>query len=429
MKRKGNQDEKFLAVKTALLLHMPFFASLLMDLLEVEVDDYSQAGIFPPGMRPTMATDGKKIYIDEKFLESIGTDEAVGAVCHEISHKMFEHMARAKSYYELGFEGKPFYPIVWNIAGDFIINDMLKQSGIKLPGCAIFSQKYKADWAIEDVYRELLKENPPPPPQQGGGEGEGDGQGDQDGQGGGENDAEGGGGGGRKQGDKMPENGFDHHIYKESQTTPAELKRAVQSAVDAAKACGKLPGGLERFAKELVEPQVNWKEQLRHLVVTRSMHETSTWTRPHKRRLVSQRMYLPRASSFGCGDIVVVIDTSGSIGERELTAFMSELADILRTCRPERVFVLGADAVVASVVELDGHEDIEGNQPQVKGGGGTDFRPAFDWVRENGIEPDALVYLTDLYGPFPDHPPGYPVVWGATTEQGVPWGDVVRIKV
>ena len=126
---------------------------------------------------------------------------------------------------------------------------------------------------------------------------------------------------------------------------------------------------------------------------------------------------------------MVAVDTSGSIGPKELTVFMSELADILRSCRPQRVFVLGADADVASVVELAGDEDIASNPPEVKGGGGTDFKPVFAWVEREGIVPDALIYLTDLYGPFPAAAPEYPVIWGATTEQDVPWGEVVRVKV
>jgi predicted metal-dependent peptidase len=65
----------------------------------------------------------------------------------------------------------------------------------------------------------------------------------------------------------------------------------------------------------------------------------------------------------------------------------------------------------------------------VKGGGGTDFRPAFKWMEENDVVPDVLLYLTDGYGTFPEEAPEYPVIWGDISGQpkNYPWGDVVEV--
>ena len=397
-------NPKFLEVKTAMLLHMPFFASLLLDIMQVKVGKFP--GLFPPGQKETAATDGKWIYFDEDFLNSLTTKEAVGLTCHEVSHAMWEHMARGKHYLDLGFDGEPFQPILWNIAGDYIINDMLIKSGMTLPEGGCVDPQYTMDMAIEDVYRALRKRQKE---QQKKGKGKGQP---------GESGIPG-----------VDPGEFDHHVFDTAKLSPAEMKRAIQSAIDTAKACGNLPGALQRLAEALVEPTVEWREKLRHLVTTRAARDTSTWALPHKRRLASQRLYLARPSSYGCRDIVVAIDTSGSIGPKELTAFLSELADIMRSCRPERVFVLGADAAVASVEELAGDVDISTNPPTVGGGGGTDFRPVFDWVEKQGLVPDCLVYLTDAYGPFPGAPPEYPVIWGVTTTQAVPWGERVDVKV
>ena len=64
-----------------------------------------------------------------------------------------------------------------------------------------------------------------------------------------------------------------------------------------------------------------------------------------------------------------------------------------------------------------------------KGGGGTDFRPPFEYVEREGITPACLIYLTDGYGPFPQNPPPYPVLWAMTTDVVPPWGEYVKVEV
>ena len=397
------KNPKFTQIKTAMLLHFPFFASLLLDVMDVEIGKFDH--IFPPGMTPTAATNGKTIYFDEDWLSALAIEEAVFVTCHEIAHAMWMHFDRAKRYLDLGFDGEQFSPVLWNIAGDYIINDMIKKCGIgRMPAGGLWDAKYTEDMICEEAYRDLLKEQK----KKGGGKGQGQGQGGK---------ADGSGGHG----------GFDIHMPALSPISPAEMKRAVQSAADAAKAVGCLPGNLERFASAIVDPKVHWKDVLRATLVKTILHETKTWTQPHRRRLTSQRLYLPRHAGFACDTIVVAIDTSGSIGPKELDQFLSELADILRTCKPRLVHVLGADAAVATHVELEGDADIAASPPKVGGGGGTDFRPAFEWVREHDVIPDAFVYLTDMCGPFPSDDPGYPVIWGRTTTQDAPFGIHVDI--
>jgi predicted metal-dependent peptidase len=136
---------------------------------------------------------------------------------------------------------------------------------------------------------------------------------------------------------------------------------------------------------------------------------------------------MPSYTGFSAGEVVVAIDTSGSIGEGELNMFLSELAGILDDCKPEKVCVLAIDAKVAAVTELDSGADIANNPPALKGGGGTSFRPAFEWCHENGIEPASLIYFTDMCGDFPKEAPSYPVIWCATMDYVAPWGETVRI--
>jgi len=406
------EHPKYTMVKTAMLLHVPFFASLLLDVMQVKVGKFP--GMFPEAFdqdgnplpevtkqAATMATNGRTIWMDEDFLERMPIECLVFATCHEIGHAMLEHMARAKYYQQIGFEGTEFSPVLWNVAGDFNINDMLDKAKIgKIyrdeSGEAqwLLDPKYNCDMSVDDIYRQLLKNGNP-----------------QSGKGG--NDGS-----------------FDKHIYSEQQINPAEMKRAIQSAVDTARAVGKLPGELERFATEFLEPKVSWRDILRTTVVNAASRDTSSWARPHRRRLTSQGVYLARPAAFGCDTIICLVDTSGSIGEKELNVFFTELADIIRTCSPRVIWVVGADSRVASVEELPGDVDITGNPPKVGGGGGTDFRPAFEWVRDQGLDPDVLVYFTDMCGPFPEEEPGYPVVWcSITKDQQAPIGRTIYVDL
>ena len=398
-------NPNFTAVKTALLLHVPFFASLLLDIMDVRIGKFQ--GLFPPG-NETMATDGKTVYIDEDFLNKLSVPEAVFGVCHEIGHAMWEHMSRGKVYMDTGFDGQPFSPMLYNIAADYIINDMLVKSGVGQMKRAdhddpegrfkkgdpewLLDPKYTCEMSVEEVYRDLLKNAK----KKNGGGGKGKGQ--------------------------------DTHIFEMGKVSSAEMKRAIQTAVDTARACGKLPGALKRYAEDFLESKVSWQELLRTTVVTATTRDTTTWTRAHRRRLAQQKMYLPRAAAYGCDLIVWVWDTSGSIGQKEMNIFGGECKDVIRTCNPEQVILLGCDSQVASVHEFSSHDEIDWSTTEVGGGGGTDFRPPFEWVKEKGIVPDALIYFTDMCGPFPDQDPGYPVIWCSTTEKSEgPFGKTIYV--
>jgi predicted metal-dependent peptidase len=268
-----------------------------------------------------------------------------------------------------------------------VINDMLVKSKIgKMPSCGLIDQKYTGEMLVDDVYRELKDDKK------------------------------------YKDSDSM-----DLHVLATPKETDAEWRRAVKTAAEAAKAMGKMPSALERFVDEFVNPQVSWQEKLRLIITKCAARDSTTWARPHRRRLVNQGIYMPNYTGIAAGEIVVAIDTSGSIGDRELTVFISELADILDTCRPEKIWVLGIDAAVNSVNELYGGHDLKAHPPELKGGGGTDFRPAFKWVENENIDAAAFIFFTDMYGVFPDEVPSYPVIWCATTDVGAPWGEHVRI--
>lgn len=399
----ANDHPLYTEVKTALLLHVPFFASLLLDMMKVKIGKFDN--VFPPGVPHTAATNGKTIWFDKDFFESLSLPQRVFVICHEIGHAMWSHLSRARKYQDTGFEGQKFNPFLWNVAGDYVINAMLVNCRIgKMPDMALHDPKYGASCLVDDVYRELMQ-NPPP-----GGAGGGNGNGDGDGPAG--------------------HGSFDVHINEIDETSEVEWKRAVQTAANAAKAQGQLPAGLERFVDELLNPKVPWVEKLRSTFMKIAGRIATTWTKPHRRRLITQKVILPSYTGFGAGVIVFVCDTSGSMSTPEMAQGLGECDNIVVDCNPKEVILLGCDARINSEFRLYPGDSLRENPPPLGGGGGTSFKPPFKWLEDEGIRPDCLVYFTDMYGDFPDEDPGYPVIWCSTSENmEAPFGETIYVEL
>lgn len=325
---------------------------------------------------PTLATDGKKVYYNPQFVLSISDEQMRAEFAHEVMHCVCNHLTRRGGR----------NPRLWNIAADYVINLILKKAGFQLGSDWLLDTKYDG-MAVEQVY-ELLLKNPPPP-------------------------------------DVAPSDLLPPQAGSGSPVEQKQMERewqiaTIQTAMECQRA-GTMPGGLERFLDELVTPKVPWRDTLNRFL-TRTVQEDYSWARPN-RKFLAQGMYLPAMRSEGSGHIAAVIDTSGSITQPVFTAFMSELTGIMNQVRPERFTVVLADARINSVKTFSRGEPIE---VELAGGGGTDFRPAIEHFKDD--TPDALVYLTDLYGPTGDDP-GFPVLWCCTTENVADWGQTIKLEV
>ena len=186
---------------------------------------------------------------------------------------------------------------------------------------------------------------------------------------------------------------------------------------------GKLPGGAVRSLKASQAAKVDWREMLRR-AWSDTIPSDYSWTRP-SRRHVWAGLLLPGVISEGVGEIAIAIDCSGSVSARQLGLFEAEIRSILDGQRPRLVHVLHFDAAVQKV------ETYQAGQPvslSPVGGGGTDFRPCFDWLGKQGIVPQTMVFLTDLCGRFPEVTPPYPVIWASTEARRAPFGEVVPME-
>ena len=149
-----------------------------------------------------------------------------------------------------------------------------------------------------------------------------------------------------------------------------------------------------------------------------------TWSPPNRRYIYSG-LYLPSVHREGIGQLVVALDTSSSIRQQELEEFAAEISAISDQAQPEAIRVLYCDEVVNSTQEFRYSEPIK---LEPMGGGGTNFRPVFEWVDAQNLSPACLIYLTDLEcDSYPDTVPSYPVLWVTNSRRTAPFGETLRI--
>jgi len=349
--------------RTQLILDHSFFGQLALRLTMVEKPEIK-----------TAAVNGKNIFYNPDFVASLPSGQVKTLLAHEVMHCVFDHIGRRADRNHRK----------WNQAGDYVINQALLDSGFEAVPGWLQSAVYQG-MSTDEVYS-LLPESD-----------------NEDGN------------------DPLDEvlDGDPADV----ETNATDWKIATIQAANVARLEGKLPASLARFVEELTVAKLDWKAMLRRFI-TETAKDDYSWQRPN-RRFISQGFILPTLYSETMGEIVVVIDTSGSIDQATLNAFGSEIKAIVQGARPSKTHVIYCDAAVNHVDEFGANDDLKFD---MHGGGGTDFRPPFEYVTEKSIKPVCLVYLTDLWGPYGDAPE-YPVMWVCTTNKIAPWGETIPIEV
>lgn len=410
------------AARVRLVIDHPFFASLLMSTPMVESERFA-----------FMGTDGVSIFWNPAGVTRLQTTENVRfLLCHEVLHILLRHLSRG--------EGRERADL-FEVAIDAVANAVLAQNGFLFDTVAVpeanivdrtdlakrgVRQLDPADASAEEVYEALLAVPKPPSPTGGGGRGNSGGGGKGNEQT--DDDRGGDGGDGEREVDGA---GLDGHVFRSLDPEQTlELKVAVARAAQTATRYGKEPEGLGRWISELLAPEVDWKTVLRRFVRDRVSGYRETRLYPSKKSH-ALGIFQPRYSDERLGDIVAAVDTSGSVDDGMLKSFVSEVVSIAGQAR--KTYVMACDAEVHDVIELKGSgnpEFVFRRLMQLKGGGGTDFRPVFREIEKRRIRPRAVVYLTDADGPFPPAAPrGYKTLWCVKGGRPVPWGQKVRVKV
>ena len=206
---------------------------------------------------------------------------------------------------------------------------------------------------------------------------------------------------------------------------------AMHQALNLAKAQGKAPGSVEETIRGAHRSTLDWRTLLRRYMTDAARSDYS-WSLPN-RRFIDSGLYLPSIRSEGIDTVAVIIDTSGSVDAQALAAFWTEVREIATELQPESVIVLQVDAALQDAAEY-----APGDLPEeiaIKGRGGTDFRPGFAWLEEQGTTPSLCLYFTDMdCDRYPETEPSHPILWidwsasAGSSREPPPWGEHIKIK-
>lgn len=358
--------EKLVTARIGLLLRHSFFGNLATRMQLINADLWCS----------TAATDGLKFYYNSRFIMMLKPKEVEFLVGHEVLHVVYDHMGRRGNR----------DPEIWNIADDYAVNADLKRHKvgefIKTVPC-LYEQKYDGK-AAEEIYDDLMKnvqkisiddlldqmidDHM---------DDEGDGDGDQEGE-------------GNKQG-KRPS-----MSPEERERVRQEVKQAIINAASSAEA-GSLPLGVERLIKQHTNPVMPWRELIQ-TNLTSAIRTDYSWMRPSRRGWHMDAI-MPGMNPGEEIDVVVAIDMSGSISNKQAQQFLGEVGGMMNSFDGYKVHVFCFDTETYNPKDFSSEnmDLIEEYEPM--GGGGTDFDCIFKYLKDNAIDPKRLIVFTDGY-PF-----------------------------
>jgi predicted metal-dependent peptidase len=473
--------DRVAALRTGLTMWAPFFGHLLLKMDPVVAGPNHH-------VKTAAVTRDRRLYLNHTFCSQLSDAELLFVMCHEVMHLAYLCFPRGESRKAIvaqllscgacGAKGKvivqgqeakgpqvcpacqgqgvtPKPVSLWNIAHDFAINDIIDQMSssarqqivsIKMPKGGLLDPKYR-DWSAEDIYDALLTEAEKNgsmsmpgqgQPQQGQGQGQGQGQ---QGQGlsqvpqdawGVEDIRSDLGGEGAGDGD---EDGEDPGTQGMSEAEQNELDEYWKVAlVEAAqvheqRGKGSLPANLRKLIEEITDPKVPWADVLSRWVGENGRRADFSFRRPSRRSesVLGTNGALPSMQRHGVDDIVVLWDTSGSMGGRE-TEIMSEVIGICEDLNL-KLRVICCDTRVAS----DNHDVEYAEDVNWAGGGGSNFIPAFDLLHKERYE-GVLIAFTDGWIDVPStKPPNIrEVLWVLWEGRDVDptrgrWGEVITV--
>jgi predicted metal-dependent peptidase len=316
----------------------------------------------------TAATNGRDEIYNRDFVGTINDAQLRGVVLHENFHIQYRHLTTWEHLWKID-------PQLANMAADYVINLQIftpeyEQAGFveKIDGMLYDEQYVNMD--VQQVFNKLRQDK----------------------------QSEG--------GSSAPPDGdsFDTHDWEGAQEMTDDERKQLDHEVDQAMRQGSMmagktgSGGARDLFGDLLSPQVNWRDVLRDFITdTCSGNDYCTYAKPD-RRFLQYDMYMPSGVSDQVEELVIAIDTSGSIGGAEITNMLSEVRGICETVPPKRVRILYWDTEVCrdEVYELSQlSELVQSTKPA--GGGGTEVACVPKWLTANNVSPQACIVLTDGY--------------------------------
>jgi predicted metal-dependent peptidase len=360
---KNKIVEKLVTARVGLLLRHPFFGNLATRLELVDASDWCS----------TLATDGRKFYYSNDFVNKLTPKQAEFGFAHEVLHNVFDHMGRR--------DGRD--PTLSNIAADYAANQILKDERIgEVPEfIKIFQDNKYRGWSYEQIYNELydkaekidiseLGELLDEHLDGEGSEGDGDGEDGKDGK------------------------GRPKLSAEEKKKIRDEIKEAMVAAAQAAGA-GRIPAGVARMISDFTEPKMDWRQLLR-MSIQSILKNNFSFSRPNRKSQHSGAV-LPGMMNEETIDVSIGIDMSGSISNVQAKDFLSEVKGIMDEYVDFKLDIWCFDTDVYNYAQFTGDNADEIMDYEVKGGGGTDFDVNWKYMRDNDIQPKKFIMFTDGY--------------------------------
>lgn len=371
-------EDEFTRARVQLLLDHPFYGLIATHIKLEENRNIKR-----------VSTDGQTLFYNPRYVKDMDFEELKTVVAQVILHIALNHIERRGER----------DPQRWDVATDYAVNPILAESGFRLPEGSLMEDNFEGleAEAIYDLLTDDLLSRGRPLTEIS-----------------------------RNQG-LVPTFLSDLIDEENSMTQPfreIDLKRIIIQALQVARKQGTVPAGLERQLAAILNPDLPWEQLLTQYIYT-TLKDDWRWVPPN-RRFIHSGISLPSAFSESLR-LIVAIDTSGSINDLQLTWFLSEIRGILATLRQFNLTILGCDAAVQDVFRFETGDTIEGIKFTLRGKGGTDFRPVFDYVLQEQDVPDCLIFFTDGYGTFPESEPSYPVIWVISSRnKNIPWGTRIQ---
>jgi predicted metal-dependent peptidase len=374
----------------ALIKYKPFYAHFIQTMRRVITKDVKTMGV--------NITDGLNLYINPEFFNTLTPQERVACLEHEVLHVINKHLIR----------GKSLQPQIFNIAADIAVNQYIREERdnnqkviSKLPKQALLPQQFKfpAELTSEEYYKLLMKNSKKINIKNGAGGKEGEQQQTLD----------------------------DHDIWKDGNGNEdfqhQVIKNAIRKTLENTKDYGHLPSGvIAELQKALRHETMNWRA-----ILQRFLHKATIINYLPTRKRPNRRYGLfYDGNKVECKlDLLVAVDTSGSISDGDLALFFSEIEKI--KALGMKVLIVECDAAIQKVYPFKTTPKI------VCGRGGTDFKPIFKYAAERKPKPNSIIYLTDLCADLNfKNISNIPTLWAITSsggnEKDVPFGVGIKLK-
>jgi len=312
----------------------------------------------------TAYTDGFNKRYSREFISKLSDEELRGIVMHENLHVALKHMQR----FIREFKDNPH---LTNVSADYVVNDIIMnftdKNICKLPTGALYDKQFH-NWSVREVYEYLKKEQ------------------------------------NNKDSSTNVESmkPLDEHDFGNAKQMTTEQVAEQAGKIDRALReggilAGRMGAKIPRQISDLLEAKVNWREVLRDFVTSASRgSEEYTWRRFNK-RLMANDIYMPSLENETVGELIIAIDTSGSIGGAELTEFASELASICESVNPARVRVLWWDTEVHAMQTFDDNYTNIASLLKPEGGGGTHVSCVAEYINQHKLNAEGVLVFTDGY--------------------------------